>query len=75
MGGFFVYRRRIIRGQKPTYMFPPVDFPELEAIEGVRNSVSSSPCPHTDIAIRRYHGYEGDISNTGTLLLGFDTEA
>jgi len=70
---FVIFQKRIIRGRRPIYLFPPVDFPELSRLKGIRDVVSSSPCPFTDMAIRRHYGYGENVHQTGTLLIGFNS--
>jgi hypothetical protein len=65
--------RRPKPGCKEYFLMPPVRFPEVEAIDGVRNVVSCSPSPLGDLLIRKAHNITDD-PRLASVLIGFDIE-
>lgn len=59
--------------EKEFFVLPPVDFPELEDIEGIFNVISSSPSTKSDEYLKENYGYGGD-SSVATILLSFSIE-
>jgi len=55
------------------FVMPPVSFPELECLDGVKNVVSCSPSAVGDITLRRYYGMDDD-PRLASILVGFDLE-
>jgi len=69
---FVVYTTR--KGGKHEYfLMPPISFPEIEKMRGVRNVVSCSPTALVDVLIRTSHGLE-DNPRLASVLIGFDFE-
>jgi len=65
--------RRPKPGSKEFFLMPPVRFPEVEEIDGVKNVVSCSPSPLGDLLIRKVHGITDD-PKLASVLVGFDLE-
>lgn len=65
--------RRPKPGCKEYFLMPPVRFPEVEVIDGVKNVVSCSPSPLGDLLIRKVHGVTDD-PRLASVLIGFDVE-
>ncbi|MEM0449551.1 MAG: hypothetical protein QW520_07010 [Methanomassiliicoccales archaeon] len=56
---------------KEYFLMPPVSFPEVAALPGVKNCVSCSPSPPSDIFIRALHGVPDD-PKLASILVGYD---
>lgn len=67
---FIVYKNRKPRN-KEYFLMPPVSFPEVEILDGMRNVVSCSPSPLGDMALRKSHGLKDD-PRLASILIGFD---
>jgi len=65
----------IYTDRKPTrhefFLMPPISFPEIERIPGIKNVVSCSPTALGDVLVRTSHGLEDD-SKLASVLIGFD---
>jgi hypothetical protein len=69
---FVLYTDR--RAAKHEYfLMPPISFPEVERIPGVKNVVSSSPTALGDVLVRTSHHLEDD-PRLASVLVGFDIE-
>ncbi|MDD1766967.1 MAG: hypothetical protein LUQ27_00170 [Methanomassiliicoccales archaeon] len=69
---FVVYTNR--KGAKHEYfLMPPISFPEIEKIRGVKNVVSCSPTALGDVLVRTSHDLE-DNPRLASVLIGFDVE-
>ncbi len=55
------------------FVMPPVSFPELDDIPGVKNVVSCSPSGPSDMMLRQYHGLIDD-PKLASILVGFDAQ-
>lgn len=69
---FVIYTDRRA-GKREYFLMPPISFPEVEAVRGTRNVVSSSPTALGDVLVRKSHGYEDD-PRLATVIIGFDTK-
>ncbi len=69
---FVVFTDRKARN-KEYFLMPPVSFPELESVCGLRNVVSCSPSALGDLAIRTAQGLE-DNPKLASVLIGFDLD-
>ncbi|MCD7781395.1 MAG: hypothetical protein LUG89_01670 [Methanosphaera sp.] len=58
---------------KQAFVLPPVQFIEVEEIEGTKDVVSSSPDPLADVYLKEYFGFEDD-PKLASLLVGFNVE-
>ena len=58
---------------KECFVMPPVSFPEVERIPGIKNVVSCSPSPPGDMYVRSLHGLPDD-PKLASILLGYDDE-
>ncbi len=69
---FVIYPER-----KPTmrecFLMPPVSFPELESVSGLRDVVSCSPSAPADVMLRTLHGLE-DNPKYASILVGFNVQ-
>jgi hypothetical protein len=54
-------------------VFPPVSFPELEGVPGVRDPVSATPCLRSDLYLRRTRSASMNREDSATVLIGFDS--
>ncbi|MFQ5761993.1 MAG: hypothetical protein ACE5PO_03065 [Candidatus Bathyarchaeia archaeon] len=59
-------------GVKPSFVFPPNPFPELENVTGVRDVISASPSAASDNYIKRQAKWNMNDANLGTVLIGFN---
>lgn len=69
---FVVYTDRKAAKQE-YFLMPPISFPEVERIPGVKNVVSCSPTAPGDVLVRTSHDLEDD-PKLASVLIGFDTE-
>lgn len=59
--------------EKEVFVLPPVPFPELSEMDGVKDVVSCSPSPPGDLALRKSHSLE-DNPKLASILVGFNLE-
>ena len=69
---FVVYPERR-GGTKEYFLMPPVSFPEVSDIDGMKNVVSCSPAAPSDMMLREMHGYKDD-PKLASILVGFDSD-
>lgn len=69
---FVIYTDRKAAKQE-YFLMPPVSFPEIEKVHGVKNVVSCSPTALGDVLVRTSHELEDD-SKLASVLIGFDIE-
>jgi len=69
---FVVYTDRKAAKQE-YFLMPPISFPEIEKVPGVKNVVSCSPTALGDVLVRTSHNLEDD-SRLASVLVGFDIE-
>jgi len=67
---FIVYTDKMPK-TKEMFVMPPVSFPEVAALPGVRNVVSCSPSPPADMYVRAAHGLADD-PKLASILIGYD---
>jgi len=67
---FIVYTDRKPK-TKELFVMPPVAFPEVAELPGVKNVVSCSPSPPSDMYVRAAHGLPDD-PKLASILIGFD---
>jgi hypothetical protein len=67
---FIVYTDKMPK-TKEMFVMPPVSFPEVAALSGVRNVVSCSPSPPADMYVRAAHGLTDD-PKLASILIGYD---
>jgi hypothetical protein len=67
---FIVYTDRKPK-TKEIFVMPPVSFPEVAALPGVKNVVSCSPSPPADMYVRATHGLIDD-PKLASILIGYD---
>ncbi|WP_455644735.1 hypothetical protein [Methanosphaera sp.] len=58
---------------KQVFLLPPVQFIEVEEVEGTDDVVSSSPDPLADLYLKEYFGFEDD-PKLASLIVGFNVE-
>ena len=58
---------------KQAFVLPPVQFIEVEEIEGTCDVVSSSPDPYADLYLKEYFDFEDD-PKLASILIGFNVE-
>ena len=70
---FIIHRNKNIQShKKPIFVFPPLRFPELEAVKHVRNVSAGSPSQLGDLFIKEIMGWAKNDITLGTVLVGFD---
>ncbi|MCU0861520.1 MAG: hypothetical protein MUE65_04295 [Methanomassiliicoccales archaeon] len=67
---FVVFTDRMPKS-KECFLMPPVSFPEVAALPGVRNCVSCSPSPPGDMFVRASHDLPDD-PKLASILIGYD---
>jgi len=60
--------------EKEYFLLPPVSFPELDGMDGVKNVVSCSPCTPGDLTLKNCHNLEDD-PQVASILVGFNLES
>lgn len=69
---FVIYPSRAKgKGRNSRFILPPISFPEIDALDFAKNTVSASPSPLGDIALKRALGMEDD-PKLASILIGFD---
>jgi hypothetical protein len=69
---FIIFKNRRPKNRE-YFLMPPIDFPEIEIIEGVKNATSCSPSMPADLILRGSLGIKDDPS-LASLLIGFNVE-
>ncbi|OWT32800.1 hypothetical protein BGI41_05745 [Methanobrevibacter sp. 87.7] len=57
-----------------SFVLPPVAFPELENIEGIKKVVSSSPSTHSDEYLKKNYGYDPKDRSIASILVSISLE-
>lgn len=73
---FVIYTTRLRRvlGKRAKFVMPPLPFPEVQGVGGIKNVVSASPSPETDTLLRHLMGWRTTDPAVGTLLIGYNTD-
>lgn len=66
---FVLYKDRYKSGDVH-FVMPPLEFPEVEEVEGVKNVISGTPSPPADSYVRETTGHQG--TKYWAILLGWD---
>jgi len=71
---FVVFRKEHQESKKylnqECFILPPVDFPELEVIDDIKDIISSSPSTHSDEYLKKTYGFDND-SSIATILVAY----
>ena len=68
----FKPERKVLRHepQKQFFLLPPVPFPELDGVDGIRDVVSCSPSTNGDSYLKKEYGHPDD-PKIATIIVGF----
>jgi hypothetical protein len=69
---FIIFKNRRPK-HREYFLMPPIKFPEIESIEGVKSAISCSPSLPADMILRGSLGIKDDPS-LASLLIGFNVE-
>jgi len=67
----FVLYKNVPRHGKSFFMMPPIPFPELDEVVGIRNVVSGTVSPPADAYLKKISETE---ENFWTIIIGYDTD-
>lgn len=75
--GFVLFKDKMSRigERRLRFEYEPEGFPEIETIHGVRDVVSATMSPTADIYVKRKANWPSADSDTGTVLIGFNSAA
>ena len=75
--GFVLFKDKVssIGNRRLRFEYGPQDFPEIEKIQRVCDVVSATISPAADIYVKRKAKWGTADSNTGTVLIGFNSSA